>query len=96
MHRLYHDFNKLLPGNEEGIASAPLVCFGTKRDLEELHLTLEDGMDVLLYQFDPEVDGSPAFLEVSSKVRYSPEEECFVADFVWDDLKHRSDPEAFE
>ena len=96
MHRLYHDFNKLHFGKQEGIVAAPLVCAGTKRDLEDLHITLEDGLDVLLYQFDPDIDGNPAFLEVEAKIRYSPEEKCFMADFIWDELKHRIDPEAVE
>jgi len=96
MHRIYHDFNKLFPGREEGMAAAPLVCSGTKRDLDERRLTLQEGMLVMLYQCDPDMDGSPAFLEVNATIRYSPEEECFMADFVWDELKHRLDSEAIE
>lgn len=96
MHRVYHEINKLFPGKEEGMAAAPLVCSGTKRDLDELHLTLQEGMAVLLYQFDPDVDGTPAFLEVKATIRYAPEEKCFMADFVWDELKHRIDPKAIE
>jgi hypothetical protein len=96
MHRIYHDFNKLFPGKEEGMAAAPLVCSGTMRDLDELHLTLQEGMPVLLYQFDPDAEGTPAFLEVEATIRFEPKVKCFMADFVLDELKHRIDPQAIE
>jgi hypothetical protein len=53
MYRIYHDFQKVCDGpDDEKIWTAPLVCMGTKRDLEELGLTLQDGMEVMLYQPD--------------------------------------------
>ena len=96
MHRLYHDFNMLLPGKGAGRVAAPLVCSRTKQDIEELDLELQEGMDVLFYQFDRDIDGLPAFLEVKAKIRYAPDEKCFMAHFVWDELKHRPDPSARE
>jgi hypothetical protein len=66
------------------------------RDLDELYLTLQEGMLVLLYQFDPDADGTPAFLEVEATIRYEPKEKCFMADFVLDELKHRIDPQSIE
>jgi hypothetical protein len=40
MYRIYHDFQKVCDGpDDEKIWTAPLVCMGTKRDLEELGLT---------------------------------------------------------
>jgi hypothetical protein len=92
MPRLYHDFNKLFPGKEEGMAAAPLVCVGTKEDLKKLSLTLEDGMDVLLYMDDEDTDGKAGALAVKAKVRYDPKEKCFMADFIWNEMKFH--PEA--
>ena len=93
MHRLFHDFNNLQRGNKEGFVSAPLVCAGTKQDLDRLGITLGDGMEVVLYEPDPTPDGSPDFLEVRATVRYDSNLHCFVGDFAWDDLKHRSEAE---
>jgi len=87
MHRLYHDFNNLFPGRAEGMAAAPLLCFGTKQDLARLSLTLEEGMQVLLYEPDADTDGTVGALEVRAVVRFDSKEGCFMADFVWEDLK---------
>ena len=70
MHRLFHDFNNLKPSKREGFVSAPLVCSGTKDDLEALGITLNDGMEVLLYEPDPDPHGNLGFLEVPARVRY--------------------------
>lgn len=97
MHRIYHDFNKLFSGRDDKSRSAPLVCSGTKHDLDALSLTLEDGMEVILYQPDDETeDGTLDSLEVKATIRYSPEEACFMADFIWDELKYRSEAEAMK
>jgi hypothetical protein len=94
MHRLFHDFNNLQRSKREGLVSAPLVCAGTKDDIARLGVALRDGMEVLLYEPDPGPDGSPDFLEVRAKIRYDADLKCFVGDFAWDDLKHRSEAEA--
>jgi hypothetical protein len=91
MHRLYHDFNKLFPGRTEGMRAAPLVCFGTKQDLERVSLTLEESMEVLLYEPDADTDGTAGALEVRAVVRFDAKEGCFMADFVWEDLKFYRD-----
>ena len=94
MHRISHDFNKLEAGKEPGMHSAPLVCAGTRRDLEELHLTLEDGMEVLLYEPDGVgPDGAPDCLEVRAKIRYDAEAQCFMGDFNFKELMYRSETE---
>jgi hypothetical protein len=93
MHRLFHDFNNLQPGNKEGLTSAPLVCAGTKEDLERQGVTLKEGMEVLLYQPDEASDGSPDSLEVRAKIRYDSKLGCFMGDFVWAGLMHRSEAE---
>lgn len=93
MHRIYHDFNKLFPGGPGEKTSAPLVCMGTKRDLDALGLTLEAGMEVILYEPDVAEDGSPDSLEVKATIRYDSKEGCFMADFYWDDLMYRSEAE---
>jgi hypothetical protein len=94
MHRLFHDFKNLQRGQTEGVVSAPLVCAGTKDDLARLGIALRDGMEVLLYEPDPDPDGSPDFLEVRAKIRYDVDLKCFVGDFAQEDLMHRSEAEA--
>lgn len=95
MHRIYHDFNKLFPGENDGLRAAPLVCLGTKHDLDALGLSLKEGMRVILYQPDGEAeDGTLDNLEVKAIIRYDIKEACFMADFVWDELMSRSEAEA--
>lgn len=53
-------FNNLRPSKREDFVSAPLVCAGAQHGLETLGITLNDGMDVLLYEPDPDFDGNPA------------------------------------
>jgi hypothetical protein len=97
MYRIYHDFNKVCAGPaDERIRSAPLVCAGTKRDLEDLGITLKEGMEVTLYMPDAQVaaDGLPDDLEVRGVVRYDDRAKCFVADYVLADLMYRSEAES--
>lgn len=61
MRRLFHDFIKLYPGPSASMRSAPLVCAGTKRDLDAMQLTLEPGMRVVLYQPDGITEGGAGF-----------------------------------
>lgn len=91
MHRIYHDFNKLYPGKAGELTSAPLVCYGTKCDLDRLNLTLEDGMEVILYEPDVGENGEPDCLEVKASIRFDRNAGCFMADFVWEDLKYGSE-----
>jgi hypothetical protein len=91
MHRLYHDFNKLFPGKAPGMRSAPLICVGTREDIEALNITLQDGMGVMLYQPDDIASGGSAdCLEVRATIRFDQEAQCFMGDFIWDELKYRS------
>ena len=96
MYRIYHDFNKSGDCPEEGKTSAPLVCMGTKRDLDALGITLKEGMEVLLYMPDAQFDsaGAPDDLEVRATIRYDAREKCFVGDYVIDDLMYRTEAEA--
>lgn len=95
MHRIYHDFNKLYPGKTSGVTTALLVCVGTRDDLEALHLTLKDGMEIVLYQPDDVApDGSPDCLEVRATIRFDQEAQCFMGDFTWDELKYCSEAQA--
>jgi hypothetical protein len=95
MYRIYHDFNKLIEGKAEGSWAAPLVCIGTKNDLDALGITLEEGMQVLLYQPDDIApDGSPDWLEVRATIRYDTIQKCFVGDFTREELMYHSEAEA--
>jgi len=87
MHRLYHDFNKLWPGTTGHLRCAPLVCRGTHEDLQRQSLTLSEGMKVVLYMPDYDDAGQPGALEVKAIIRRDQKEGCFVADFIWDELK---------
>ena len=95
MHRIYHDFNKVCAGpDDEKIGTAPLVCTGTKRDLEALGITLQEGIDVMLYMPDEGPSGLMEALEVNARVRYDSRQGCFVADYVLTDLMYQSEAEA--
>jgi hypothetical protein len=95
MHRIYHDFNKLYAGKTPEMRSAPLVCIGTHGDLGALHLTLQDGMRAVLYQPDDVApDGSSDCLEVRATIRFDHESQCFMGDFIWEELKYRSEAQA--
>jgi hypothetical protein len=85
--RIYADFNKL-----DENRSAILVCLGTKIDLDKLGLTLQEGMEVTLYQPD-EVDenGLPDDLEVDAVIAFHKELKCWVGRFIWEDLSYRSE-----
>ena len=74
------------------MCSAPLVCVGTLDDLAALNLTLQEGMEVVLYMPDDVApDGSPDCLEVRATIRFDQASLCFMGDFVWDELKFRSE-----
>ncbi len=95
MHRIYHDFQKVCNGpDDEKIWTAPLVCMGTKSDLEVLGITLREGMEVMLYQGDEGPGGFMEELEVRAKVRYDAREKCYVADYIREDLMYQSEAEA--
>jgi|GEM_PF-1839118 len=94
MHRIYHDFNKVDGSAAIRVRTAPLVCLGTKRDLNTLGLTLEEGMEVLLYMPDEGPGGLMEELQVQAKVRFDAQKKCFVADFIGEDLMYRSEAEA--
>lgn len=90
--RIYHDFNKLDAGSNEALTGAPLVCRGTKIDLEEKKIELKDGMKVILYQEDDvDSEGNPDFLEVEATVRKKDGGRYFSADFVYSELMYRSE-----
>lgn len=94
MHRIYHDFNKVDGSAAVRVWTAPLVCLGTKRDLDALGLTLEEGMEILLYMPDEGPGGLMEELQVQAKVRFDAQKKCFVADFIGEDLMYRSEAEA--
>jgi hypothetical protein len=91
MHRIYHDFNKLYPGQTGRLTSAPLVCYGTKCDLERLNLVLKEGMEVVLYEPDIGPNDEPDCLEVKAVIRFDHKAGCFMADFVWGELMYGSE-----
>lgn len=87
MHRIYHDFNKSCDALHEGVWGAPLVCRGTHEDLQRLQLTLEEGMQVLLYMPDYDENNMPGALEVVATLYRHPRDPYFIAEYVGDDVK---------
>lgn len=90
--RIYHDFNNLDVGSDESISRASLVCFGTRKDLEEKNIELADGMRVILYQEDDvDSDGNPGFLEVEATIIEEDGGRYYSGEFVHSDLMYRSE-----
>lgn len=71
--------------------SAPLICHGTKTDLDELKISFAESMEVLLYEPGVNSNGEPDELQARAKVRWDAAKKCFMADFVWAELKYRSE-----
>jgi len=87
MHRIYHDFNKSCAAIHEGMWGAPLVCRGTRDDLQRLQLTLVEGMEVLLYMPDYDEKDRPGALEVKATLYRHPRDPHFIAEYVGDEVK---------
>ncbi|PKG98080.1 hypothetical protein [Paraglaciecola sp. MB-3u-78] len=89
---LFHDFNKLLDGKEEGQVSAPLVCYGTVQQMEKENIVLSEGQIVTLIDPDDvDENGKPDRLEVEAQIRFDQEHNCWVGDFTRAELKYRSE-----
>ncbi len=89
--RIYADFNKLdaRRGSRRGVI---LTCQGTAHDLDAHGLTLQEGMEVILYMPD-DVDeyGAPDNLEVDAVVEFDKVLGYWVGSFQWDELDYRSE-----
>ena len=84
--RIYADFNKL-----DKDRNAILVCFGTKKDLDEQNLKLVQGLEVTLYQTDDlDEEGNPDCLEVDAVIEYDCINNFWIGVFEWEELDYRS------
>lgn len=71
--RIFADFQ-----NADDQGRLRLNCRGTIDDLHQLQVTLEEGLNVVLYAEDIEVDG---------EVQFSRDESIWVAEIDWDDIR---------
>jgi hypothetical protein len=89
---LFHDFNKLYDSAIEGWVQAPLICFGSHKQLEEENIILFEGQTLLL--IDPDgVDekGNPDRLEVEAVIHFDIENGYWFGEFEHSKLKYRSE-----
>ena len=88
--RIYADFQNLDEENR-----LRLTCFGTRRDLERLGITLREGMALTLYTDDADDGGKRDELLAEGIVQYNQAENCWVAVIDWGMLRHVSDSPSF-
>ena len=75
--RVFADFNN---ADEQGCLR--LNCIGTIDDLASQNIELKDGQSLTFYSEDLEVDGI---------LKYSPEENIWVAVIDWNNIKEKAD-----
>jgi len=68
-----------------------LTCAGTINDLARYGLQLREGLQLELYSDDANEAGEDDPLRVAGIVRYSQEEQCWVSEIDWDQIRHTSD-----
>ena len=73
-NRVYADLN-----NADANGRVRLNCVGTIADLAEQQIRLSEGLALTLHCEDMEADGT---------VRYSPDENIWVAEIDWDAIRH--------
>lgn len=84
--RVYADFNKQ---DKEG--HLVLNSVGTQRDLQQLGLTLRDGLKLLLYADDTDENGNPDDIEVEGVVRYDSANNQWIAVYQQTAIRHASE-----
>jgi hypothetical protein len=82
----------LFESDKEGYAVAPLVCNGTIRQIESENILLFDGQVITLIDPDGvDENGKPDRLEVEAKVSFDKINDCWCGEFIYSELKYRSD-----
>jgi hypothetical protein len=84
--RVYIDFH-----NVDDLNRLRLTCSGTLQDLESQGIELREGLALSFYSDDADDQGRPDDLLVDGVVRYSEEEQCWVAEIAWKAIRHASD-----
>ncbi|PYS99477.1 MAG: hypothetical protein DMF63_11495 [Acidobacteria bacterium] len=81
---IYADFNKYAGSR------LILTCLGTHRDLEKYSIALAEGLKLVFYHPEDDVEGNPDDLVVEGVVQYDKDEDRWVADIIWDEIKNIS------
>jgi hypothetical protein len=84
--RIYADFQNLDGENRIRLTSA-----GTRADLQESGVGLQEGITIALYTDDADDEGRADPLLADAIVEFSHADDCWVARVIWDDLRHASD-----
>ncbi|MBI5692758.1 MAG: hypothetical protein HZC55_21990 [Verrucomicrobia bacterium] len=84
--RIYADFNK-----QDTKGRLVLTCAGTRRDLQQIGLTLSEGLKVLLYSDDTDEKGRPDDIEVEGVVKFDPANGRWVAEYRPAEIRHMSE-----
>lgn len=84
--KIYADFQNLDDANR-----LRLTCSGTVRDLESLGITLKDGLVVTFDTDDADDQGQPDEMRAEGVVHYDEDQQCWIAEIDWDNLRHASD-----
>lgn len=87
--RVYADFQNLDDQNR-----LRLVCAGTRSDLENQGIELQDGLVLTFYTDDADDEGRPDELQVEGVVSFDEADRCWVATVDWSALRHASDEAA--
>lgn len=85
--RVYIDFQKL-----DDWRRPILFTSGTLADLTRLGIELRDGMSLAFYSDDEDDDGHSDPLLVDGTVRYDDQNQRWVAEIDWNEIRHASDP----
>jgi hypothetical protein len=68
-----------------------LNCQGTINDLERQNITLKDGLGLLLWDEDFDVNDKPDNMFVDAIARYNDSKGIWEAECNWEDIKHESE-----
>ena len=83
--KVYADFQNL-----DDLNRLRLTCVGTEEDLSQQGIQLQEGLVLTFYTDDADDEGNPDDLLIDGTVRYSPEEQCWVGEVDWKELRHAS------
>ena len=83
--RIFVDFQ-----NADAEGRLRLTCDGTRRDIEELGVTLQDGLILRLYSDDADGNGNDDRLFAEGTAHFSKAEELWIAHIDWKAIRHES------
>ena len=67
-----------------------LTCFGTRKDLADNNVVLEDNLKLVFYMDDGDLDGNKDDLIFEGVVNFDPKNNRWVATIDWDGVKNLS------